>query len=307
MAIIVNAHRIIISNDIFIVLDGQRLGPYDEAEIRNLQATQGFKLTIPAWREGLENWVPLAELLNPGPVPPPPPDPSSWAHALTVKNFTNPLPSTGLKEIKFYQPQFLEDDEHDPSWDILLSAWKLGLFFAKIFLQTLIVLVLWESTFFIVHHLLRLVYSSRAVAGPPLTTTLWVPLVLLAASQMFFFGRFFKTLTPCLSASLAMAAEFALFVYHNNYSTFWSSAIEWSQEPVRLASQAVPCGALSFAILALAACLGRESRFGFGRTPWMSYFHGREFLPAYSAKWVVQLAGRVGSILASVCCLIRLG
>jgi len=278
MAIIVNGHRIIISKDIFIIHHGRRMGPYDEKEVRNLQLSGHVDLTDPAWREGLDDWVPLANLLvrgsvmERGPVPPPQPDPSSWVHTLAVKDAASRLAHLNghSQEKKRFDVQQEDEFDDDPSLEILSRAWNQGLFLTKLLLQTLLILILWEATFLTIHHFLQIGFFGWTVTGMTSTLYVWLPLALLASSQMFFFARFFVNFVPCASAAFCLAVDFAVFVYRNNFSALWVSGINWSHDPHRQFFLGMVCGLLSLILLALAACLGRDYRLCGGRWPGLS-------------------------------------
>ncbi len=63
-------------NRIWIGQNGQKYGPYSEADVRQWMAEGKLATDALAWREGMENWVPLSSLFATaagGSSPPPPP------------------------------------------------------------------------------------------------------------------------------------------------------------------------------------------------------------------------------------------
>jgi hypothetical protein len=64
--------------DIYLLIEGLQQGPYKEDDVRHYLAEGRIQGDLPAWYEGLQDWIPVAQALipvrNPSPpVPPPPP------------------------------------------------------------------------------------------------------------------------------------------------------------------------------------------------------------------------------------------
>lgn len=60
-------------NRIWIGQNGQKYGPYSEADVRQWMAEGKLATDALAWREGMENWVPLSSLFAAAAGGPPPP------------------------------------------------------------------------------------------------------------------------------------------------------------------------------------------------------------------------------------------
>ena len=55
--------------DYYIIIDGQRIGPLEETELRARVASGDADGQTPVWHEGLEKWKPCAEVLTGVPQP----------------------------------------------------------------------------------------------------------------------------------------------------------------------------------------------------------------------------------------------
>lgn len=60
------------STEIFITREGQQYGPYEEDAVRDMLQTGQICPGDMAWREGMEEWKPLGQLLGVAAPPPPP-------------------------------------------------------------------------------------------------------------------------------------------------------------------------------------------------------------------------------------------
>ena len=56
--------------EIHIAKNGERMGPYSEAQVREMLAAGSLAATDLAWHEGLGDWKPLASLLSSAPAAP---------------------------------------------------------------------------------------------------------------------------------------------------------------------------------------------------------------------------------------------
>jgi len=89
--------------EIWIILDGEKAGPFQDYEIRRKISLRDFTADTPGWHEGLEKWLPLAEIpifkdeftkplpteqkIPSGPKPPPPPLPPVYGRRLFARLF----------------------------------------------------------------------------------------------------------------------------------------------------------------------------------------------------------------------------
>lgn len=78
--------------DFWLILDGEKTGPFPDYEIRSRIARGELAADTPAWHQGLDRWRPLGEIAlfagdfgrvdtttaTPPPLPPPPQAPLSW-------------------------------------------------------------------------------------------------------------------------------------------------------------------------------------------------------------------------------------